>query len=54
MCLQGALCSIPFNLICTMTTFREKCVDLLTPSRGLRVCVKTELMIEWYSLLHSH
>ena len=24
MCLQGALCSIPFNLICNVTTFRKK------------------------------
>ena len=30
MCLHRALCSIPFTLICNMTTFRKKCFDLLT------------------------
>ena len=40
MCLQGALRSIPLNLICSMTTFRKKCFDLFTPPHGLRVYVK--------------
>ena len=40
MCLHGALCSIPFNLICNMTTFsKKKCFDLLTPPQGVKgVC----------------
>ena len=33
-----ALCPIPFNLICNMTTFRKKYFDLLTPPPG-RGCV---------------
>ena len=33
MCSHGALCSIPFNLICNMTTFRKD-VDLLTRPGG--------------------
>ena len=58
MCLHGTLSSIPFNLICNMTTFSiqifdlltspqvSKCFDLLTPS-GLRVCVRTEYVLDW-------
>ena len=44
MCLHGALCSIFFNLICNMTTFRrKKCFDF-DPTQGSRVCVKSEYM----------
>ena len=43
MCLHGALCSIPINLICNMTTFRKKIVDLWPCSRG-RGCVKGQAM----------
>ena len=36
MSLRGALCSIPINLICNMTTFRKKSFDLLTLPQGLK------------------
>ena len=32
------LSSIPFNLICNMTTFRKKCFDLLTEPQRPNVC----------------
>ena len=35
---QGALLSIPFNLICNITTFIKKYL-VLTPPPGLRVCL---------------
>ena len=41
MCLHGALCSIPFNLICNMTTFRKKknsTFDLTPGVEGVCVC----------------
>ena len=50
--LHGALYSIPFNLICNMTTFK-KCFDLLIEPQGSRVCVRTEYVLAWCSLLHS-
>ena len=34
LCLHDALCSIPFNSICNMTTFRKN--DLLTPPQGTK------------------
>ena len=41
MCLHGALCSIPFHLICNMTIFSKK--NVLTPGvKGVckdRICV---------------
>ena len=40
MCLCGALGSIPFNLICNMTTFRK---NDLTPTQGLKVCVRNRI-----------
>ena len=41
MCLHCALCSIPFNLICKMTTFRKKCFDIC-PCPGVEgVCNRT-------------
>ena len=39
MCLHGALCSIPFNLIGSMTIFSK---NILTPPQLLRGCVRTE------------
>ena len=39
MCLHGALCSVSFNLICNLTTFRKECVYLLTSPLGPSVCV---------------
>ena len=39
--LHGALCSIPLNLICNMSTFSIK--KGLTPPQGSMVCVRTEL-----------
>ena len=39
MCLHGALCSVPINLICNMTTFRKKkSFYLLIPSGDGGVC----------------
>ena len=38
MCLHGALCSIPINLICNMTTFREKSFNLWPHPRVEGVC----------------
>ena len=38
MCLHGALSSIPFNLLCNMTTFRK---SILTQRQGSRVYVMT-------------
>ena len=32
MCLHGALCSIPFNVLCNMTTFSKKYFD---PTQGI-------------------
>ena len=29
-CLHGALCAIPINVICNITTFRKEMFDLLT------------------------
>ena len=38
-CLNGALCSSPLNLICNMTTFRKKkCFDRLGVE-GVFVCL---------------
>ena len=47
MCMHGALCSIPFNLICNMTAFSTKYFDLLDPPQGLRVYVRTENERTW-------
>ena len=41
MCLQGALCSIPFNLKYIMATFSGKCFDLFTHPRG-QECVQEQ------------
>ena len=39
MCLHGALCSIPINFICNMTTFRKKIVLTFDPTPGVEgVC----------------
>ena len=40
--LHGALCSIPLNLICNMSTFSDK--TGLIPSQWSMVCVRTELL----------
>ena len=34
MCLHGALCSIPFNLICNMTTFSKEMFRPFDPTPG--------------------
>ena len=39
-----ALCSIPFYLICNMTSVK-KCFDLLIPPQGTRVCERTEFVL---------
>ena len=46
MCLNGALCSIPFNLKCNMTTFSKKKIDLLTPPQGSSVCARKEYVLK--------
>ena len=39
MCLHGAVSSIPFNLICNMSTFRKKNVLTFDPTPGVKgVC----------------
>ena len=39
MCLHGALCSIPFNVICNMTSFRKINVLTFDPTLGVEdVC----------------
>ena len=53
MCLHVALCSIPFNLICNMTTFSLKCFDLLTSPQGSRVFVRTEYVLVCCCIRHS-
>ena len=50
MCLHDALCSIPFNFVCNMTTFSDKMFCLKTPPQGLRVCVR----IEYVNLIMQH
>ena len=50
-CLHGALCSIPFNLKYNMITFRKKCFDHLTLPQGPMVCVSTECVLTWCSML---
>ena len=44
-----------FNLICNMTTFRNnKILDLLTPTQGSMVCVRTvAYLLSWCSVLNS-
>ena len=42
MCLHCALCSIPFNLICNMTTFSKKKGFDFDHTLGSRVCIRTE------------
>ena len=44
---------LPFNLICNITTFRKKCVDLLILPHWSRVCVRTGYVLAWCSTLHS-
>ena len=38
--LNGALCSISYNLIFSMTSLRKYCFDPLTQTLGLRVCLQ--------------
>ena len=46
MCLPCALSSIPFNLICNMTTLREQNVFTFDPNPGVEyVCVRTEYVL---------
>ena len=52
-CLHGALRSIPLNLICNKTTSKKKCFDFLIPPQWPRVCVKTEYVLAWRSMLYS-
>ena len=42
MCLHGALCSIPFNLICNMATFSKKVLPL-DPTPGVEVVCKDRM-----------
>ena len=42
---HGALSTIHLNLVCSMTTLRKKCLDLLIPPLGPRVCVRTEYVL---------
>ena len=51
--LHGALYSIPFNLICNDDFQKKKMFLPLIPTQGLRVCVRTEYVLAWCSLLHS-
>ena len=45
MCLQGALCSMSFNLICNMTTFsKKKVLTFLSHHRGRCVCVYKDII----------
>ena len=48
--LVGALCSVPFNLNCSRTTFRKKSFDLFTTPQGSRVCVRAEYVLAWCSV----
>ena len=43
--LHGALCSIPFNLICNMTTFSNK-KRPFDPTQGLRMCIMTKFEMQ--------
>ena len=43
---------IPFKLICNITMFTKKCLDLLTQPHGSRVCVRKEYMLAWCSMLN--
>ena len=54
MCLNGALCIVPFTLICNITTFNKKSFDLLTIAPAVGMCVRTEYVFAWCSLLNSH
>ena len=54
MCLHGALRSIPFNLICNMTTFRKKCFDGTTRATGMckdRICACFVLYATLFNLI---
>ena len=52
MCLHGALRFVPFNLIMQHDYFKKiKSFDFLTPRQGLRVCVRTECLLAWCSIL---
>ena len=54
MCLHGALWSIPFNLICNMTTFRRrKKVLTFYPTTGVEGVYKPEYVLAWCSMPHS-
>ena len=53
MCLNGALRSISFNLICIMITCIKNGLTVLTTRQETRVCVRTEHVLEWCSMLHS-
>ena len=53
MCLNGALCSIPFNLKSSWLLSKKKCFDHLTRPQGPRVCVRTECVLKWCSMLTS-
>ena len=53
MCLHGTLCSIPFDLIFNMTTFRKKNVMTFDPTPGVGLCVKTEYMLACCCICHS-
>ena len=52
-CLHGALCSIPFNLICSMITLRKYYVFTFEATQGPKVCVMTEYVLAWCSMIHS-
>ena len=54
MCMNCALCSIPFYLICIMTTFSKKNVLTFDPTPGAEGVCKTEYEHEWCSMLHFH
>ena len=51
MCLHGAPCSIPINLIGIMTTFRNKTFLTFDPTSGVEGACKD--IICAYMLLHS-
>ena len=51
MCLDGALCSIPINLICNMTIFTKKIVLTFDPTPGVEGVCKDRMSA--CMLLHS-
>ena len=57
MCMHGVLCSIPFNLINSMTTFRKKNVLSFDPTPGIecvckdRICACMVLYAPFFSNL---